>query len=206
MRAVAAAFVLLAATLAVGFGDMNTAVTLTARPTIVRGFGAVTLAGAISDPRAGELVTVEAKECGIANGFRAVAGTQTAASGVWTLDYQPRSTTVLRAAWKSTTSDQVTVKQRAPVQLVPRPGRMFRVSLYGIVPLDGKRVTVERFDPAASAWRRVQTVVVRSKSYGEYAEANVRITVKKGTTLRAVLPLAQAKPCYLAGFSTLVRT
>ncbi len=32
-----------------------------------------------------------------------------------------------------------------------------------------------------------------------------RIAVPKGTTLRAVLPLQAAKPCYLAGYSKLVR-
>ena len=102
--------------------------------------------GAISDPKAGELVTVLAKECGIATGFRAVAGAQTTASGAWTVDYRPRSTTVLRAVWGSSKSPDVTVKQRAGVQLVSRPGRTFRVSVYGIVPLDGKRVRIERFD------------------------------------------------------------
>ena len=30
--------------------------------------------------------------------------------------------------------------------------------------------------------------------------------VPKGTTLRAVLPLAAAKPCYLGGYSKLIRT
>lgn len=204
--AVATTLVLLAATLTVGFGDVNEAITLTVHPTIVRGDGVVSLAGAISEPKGGELVTVQGKECGIATGFRAVAGTQTTAAGGWTVDYRPRSTTVLRAAWQSSTSSEVTVKQRMGVQLVARPGHTYRVSVFGIVPLDGKRVTVERFDPGTGTWRRVQTVVVHSASYGEYAEkTGVKIAVPKGTTLRAVLPLAQSKPCYLAGYSPLIR-
>ncbi len=53
----------------------------------------------------------------------------------------------------------------------------------------------------------MQTVVVRADSYGEFAEKDhFKIAVPKGTTLRAVLPLAQAKPCYLAGYSKLIRT
>ena len=32
------------------------------------------------------------------------------------------------------------------------------------------------------------------------------VAVRRGTTLRAVLPLASARPCYLAGYSKLVRT
>jgi len=207
MKAVIATLVLIAATFAVGFGDMNEAVTLSARPAVAAADGPITLFGAISEPKVGELVTVLAKECGIATGFRAVAGAQTTASGAWTVDYRPRSTTVLRAVWGSSKSPDVTVKQRAGVQLVSRPGRTFRVSVYGIVPLDGKRVTIERFDSARRLWRYVQTVVVHSASYGEYAEkTGVRIRVPQGTTLRAVLSLAQAKPCYLAGVSPIVRS
>lgn len=207
MKAVVATLVLVAATLAMGFRDMNEAVTLSARPAVAAADAPITLSGAISVPKAGELVTVQAKECGIATGFRAVAGAQTTATGAWTVDYRPRSTTVLRAVWGSSTSPDVTVKQRAGVQLVARPGRTFRVSVYGIVPLDGKRVTIERFDRARRVWRKVQTVVVHSESYGEYAEkTGVRIRVPQGTSLRAVLPLAQAKPCYLAGVSPIVRS
>jgi hypothetical protein len=207
MRAVAVLLALLAASVTVAFGAAGGTVSLTARPGIAAADTSISLSGAISVAKAGELVTVLAKECGIATGFRAVAGAQTTASGAWTVDYRPRSTTVLRAVWQSSKSPVVTVMQRAGVQLVSRPGRTFRVSVYGIVPLDGKRVTIERFDTAARVWRRVQTVVVHSASYGEYAEkTGVRIGVPRGTTLRAVLPLAQAKPCYLAGYSPIVRT
>ena len=37
-------------------------------------------------------------------------------------------------------------------------------------------------------------------------EAFIKVDVPKGTTLRAVLPLSQAKPCYLSGYSKPVRT
>ena len=37
-------------------------------------------------------------------------------------------------------------------------------------------------------------------------ERGLRFEVPKGTSIRAVLPLAQAKPCYLAGYSNIVRT
>ncbi len=183
MKAVVATLVLVAATLAMGFRDMNEAVTLSARPAVAAADAPITLSGAISVPKAGELVTVQVKERGIATGFRAVAGAQTTATGAWTVDYRPRSTTGLRAVWGSEqSSPDVTVKQRAGVQLVARPGRTFRVSVYGIVPLDGKRVTIERFDRARRVWRKVQTVVVHSESYGEYAEkTGVRIRVPQGT-------------------------
>lgn len=207
MKQTAVILALVAAAFGLGLGWARRAVTLDVRPAVAPADGPITLSGAISDPKAGALVTVLAKECGIATGFRAVAGAQTTASGAWTVDYRPRSTTVLRAVWGSSKSADVTVRQRAGVQLVSRPGRTFRVSVYGIVPLDGKRVTIERFDAVARVWRHVQTVVVHSASYGEYAEkTGVRIRVPQGTSLRAVLPLAQAKPCYLAGVSPIVRS
>jgi hypothetical protein len=207
VRATVVCLALLTTMLAAGFRAADAGVSLSARPAIAPADGPITLGGAISEPKAGELVTVQAKECGIATGFRAVAGAQTAASGAWTVDYRPRSTTIFRAVWKDSASKDVRVLQRAGVQLVPRPGRTFRVAVYGIVPLDGKRVTIERFVPSTRKWLRVQTVVVRSESYGEYAErSGVRINVPTGTTLRAVLPRGQAKPCYLAGYSPIVRT
>ena len=41
---------------------------------------------------------------------------------------------------------------------------------------------------------------------GSWSEGTFTLSIPKGTLIRAVLPLSQAKPCYLAGFSRTVRT
>ena len=71
--------------------------------------------------------------------------------------------------------------------------------------VDGKRIRIERLTPAG--WKLLQTVVVKTEGYNGWAEKdNLRFKVPKGTTIRAVLPRSQAGPCYLAGYSKLLRT
>jgi hypothetical protein len=195
-----------AAALGLGLGGSPPAVTLSVLPTIAPAYRTVTLSGTIGNPKAGELVTVQGKECGVAGSFRALAAAQTTAGGGWSVDYMPRAMTVFRASWGGAVSTEVTVRVRAFVAIYPRTGNRFRVAVSTVGRLDRKRVAIERFDRGASKWRSVQTVVVSSGAYGEYADKVVRIAVPKGTTVRAVLPLSQAKPCYLAGYSKLIRT
>lgn len=192
--------------IATAIASPSDSVTIAAYPTLVTGRQPITLSGHIELAAAGELVTVEGKECGVPGGFRGLAAAQTTAGGAWTTEYNPRAKTTLRAAWRDGTSAQLTVLVRAPVNLIPISATRVSVSAYGIGRMEGKRVSIERFDTRSRTWRSVKTVVLES-DYGEYAERkNVKIAVPKGTTLRAVLPLAQAKPCYLAGYSKLIRT
>jgi hypothetical protein len=200
--------VALAAALGLALGGSSPEVTLSAQPLIIRADARVTLVGQISSGAANEYVAVQGKECGVpGTGFRSVAGALTTAGGAWSAQPQYlQSTTKLRAAWKSYRSPVVTVQVRAGVDLSERSGHRWHVGVGGIGRFDGKRLFVQRFDTGSRTWRRVTTVVVETSSYGGYAEKNdVRLHVPKGTTLRAVLPLAEAKPCYLAGYSALVR-
>jgi hypothetical protein len=200
--------VALASALGLGLGGSTPQVTLSAQQLIVRADAKVTLVGQVASGQANELVTVQGKECGVPGAFfRSLAGTQTTAGGSWTVQQYLQSTASLRAVWNGHRSNVVTVKVRIGVDLAPRPGHRYRVGVGGIGRFDGKRVIVERFDQASRTWRKVLTVVVRDSGYGGYAEKDgVRIPVPKGTTLRAVFPLAEARPCYLAGYSSLIRT
>jgi hypothetical protein len=151
-------------------------------------------------------VTVEGKECGVAGGvFRGVAAAQTVEGGGWSVEYRPRTETNLRAVWGRDVSREVTLLRRAPVTFVQRPGGLLRVTVYGIPTMVGKRVTIERLDTRSRVWRAVRTVVLTS-DYAEFGQALVRVKVPKGTTLRAVMPLSQSKPCYLPGTSAPVKT
>jgi hypothetical protein len=60
-------------------------------------------------------------------------------------------------------------------------------------------------------WTRVRTVTL-TETYaspgnsGVWTDADFRLAVPAGTVLRAVLPAAQARPCYLGTASNPVRT
>jgi hypothetical protein len=51
----------------------------------------------------------------------------------------------------------------------------------------------------------MRSVVLTKSGYGGSASATFRAAVPKGTLIQAVLPRSQAPPCYLAGYSNLVR-
>jgi hypothetical protein len=202
------AYGLVAASLAslAAAGPLADSVTMRARSTVLRtGEFGVGVYGTISSGAAGEYVAVTGKECGIPGAFfRALGGATTTEGGNWETSANVNTTTTLRAEWKDAKSETTVVRVRAYVRLVKqRRAYVLTVGL-PVVPIDGKRVTVQRLTP--SGWKPLQTVVMKS-SYGGWGEQRgLRFKVPKRTTLRAVLPLSQAKPCYLAGYSNLVRT
>jgi hypothetical protein len=193
-----------AALLGLGLGGSASGVTLFASPLVVRADAKVAFSGQISSGAANEYVAVQGKECGVPGaGFRSITGALTTEDGRWTAPPQYlQSTTKLRAAWGDDVSATVTARVRAAVSLVPHLRNHFTVGAGGVGRFDGKRVTIERLD---HGWRRVRTVVVEASDYGGYAEKDIVLKVPKGTLVRAALPLSQAKPCYLAGYSKLVR-
>jgi hypothetical protein len=153
-----------------------------------------------------EYVAVQGKECGIPGAFfRSLWGASTNEGGGWEARFFLRTKTVLRAVSGNDVSPTLTIQVRAPVYLAPMPGRpgRFRLATWGgAVSLAGKRVRIERFDRTARKWKVVRTLVVDVDQTNEA----FRIAVPKGTTVRAHLPLSQTKPCYLAGYSMLIRT
>jgi hypothetical protein len=188
-------------------GVLADSVTIRAQSTVLRASDInVLVVGGISSGAEGEPVSVRGKECGVPGAFfRALGAATTTAGGGWDATIFIRTTTTLRAEWKGAESASVTVRRRASVSLTKEP-HGFRVSTGGAVGRwDGKRVRIERLTPAG--WKLLQTVVVRSEDYPQLAERDgLRFKVPKGTTLRAVLSLSQAEPCYLAGYSKLIRT
>ena len=209
MRRVVAATVLLAAVLAglAAASPLADSVTLQARATVLRtGEYSVGVFGQVSSGAEGEYVAVLGKECGIPGAFfRGIGGATTTAGGQYEAAATIRTKTTLRADWKGAKSKTVVVTPRAYVSLTKEP-RGFRVGVASeVANVDGRRVRIERLTPAG--WKLLQTVVLRTASYNGYAEKDkLRFKVPKGTTIRAVLPRAQAGPCYLAGYSKLIRT
>jgi hypothetical protein len=183
-------------------------VTIFARPTILDS-GPITVFGSVANGRAGEEVVIQARDCG-SSFFRVFAGAETRDGGGYSTLMYPRVTTTMRAVWGDAASNQVTVQVRASVSLLrQRTGDGFRVAAGGIRSFWRKHVLVQ--ERRGSAWRTVKKVVLTDSvgtiaGAGSWTEAKFRLPGRKGTLIRAVLPLSQAKPCYLAGVSRTLRT
>lgn len=198
-------------------------ISLGVRPAVLRFGEKPDIFGAVTSARAGEEVTVQFRQCGLyPEQYRSFMTTETAEGGTWSLAELlfvrlgiPASGT-FRALWNGETSREVKVQVRASVRLVPLPvrgGRRFQVLVAGTQSFWHRRVRIERFDIRLRAWRLVRTVLVtESLTNKEYGSPTIldgtepfRVDVPRGTTLRAVLPLEAARPCYLAGYSLLLR-
>lgn len=205
--AVAAALVGAGAETASGRVEAN--VTLSARPTVVSGnVGLVTLTGAIDSGREGETVTIQVKDCGLRS-YTGVASATTRAGGSFIAELRPGISTSIRAAWKGATSAPVAVKKVPVITLEQRSARRFEVGISGKGQFWRKKVLFQR--RTGGKWATVKTVVL-TETAGQPGFAYVRssaeftASVPKGSQVRVVLPLSQAKPCYLAATSAPIRT
>jgi hypothetical protein len=183
-------------------------VTMRARASVLRsGEFSVGMFGAVSNGAEGEYVAVKGLECGIPGAFfRGISGATTTAGGNWEASVMVRTKTTFRAEWKGAKSPPVVVTPRAFVTLTKEEDG-FRVAVASeVANVDGRRVTIERL--TQTGWRKLRTVVLDADDgYAQYGEKKkLKFAVPKGTTLRAVLPRSQSGPCYLAGYSKLLRT
>ena len=186
----------------------STAVSIGVRNPVLRWGEQATLFGSISSSRPDEKVVIEVKECGQPS-FRDVAWAYSQQGGGWTYDIGARANSQYRASWGDDRSETVGVLQRPSVNVILRPGSRSEVSVGGLYPFTGKRVSLQVFDRKARSWKHVQSVKLRA--YGGaglyvWTSARFRSRLPKNAQARGVLTLAQAKPCYLAGYSGIVQT
>lgn len=182
-------------------------------PVTILARGPFMLYGSVATDRADEIVTIQAKDCGSPSAtFRDVAEARTREGGSWSLEFSTGVTSTLRAVWKDNLSGPITVRQRANVRLLPLASRRgFTVTVSGKTQFWRKRVLFQRFDRRLGTWKLVKVVVLTETGgfpgYGGAATwAKFRASLPKGTLVRALFPRSQARPCYLAGVSKLVRT
>lgn len=178
-------------------------VTIAAQPTVARWLQQVTLFGSVESRRADEIVTIEAKDCG-QQAFRELKSARTREGGGWSTQFSTLINTTLRAVWSGQASAPITVRARPGVLLRRRSSRRFDLGVQahsGGAVFWRKRVLFQRFDRRLGTWTTARRVVLTNTG-----SATFRASVPKGSLLRAVLPLSQARPCYLAGYSSQVRT
>ena len=190
----------------IGAVAVSERVTLLARPTVLAASQATTLFGSVDNGRAGEIVTIQAKDCG-QRFFTGISSATTRDGGAWTEEYFPAITTTFRAVWKGAASAQVTVRLHPRVSLFQRSPRRFEIFVGGA--FWRKSVLIQRRQQGS--WKTVRSVLLTdtySQPGSRFATtgATFGASYSKGTQIRAVLPLSQARPCYLAGVSNTVRT
>jgi hypothetical protein len=185
--------------------------TLSADPaivTIATGTEASTtiLAGTVPDAGPDDDVVIEAKECG-ATSYLPVRRGHTDASGAFHEALGPAILTSYRARAKGAVSTTVTVQTRPGIRFAHVRGTRFDVWMLALRFFDGRFGRLERFDNASGRWLLVKRVKLSRRSGVSLAVtgANFTAPAKRGWLVRFVLPRDQARPCYLAGFSPLVR-
>lgn len=201
------------------------AVTLVVQPTIVRSMSQrMLIYGSVSSGGAGKKVTIQFKACGSSPpGFRDLLETTTRAGGGFSFaELQPFTmgvSGVFRAVSGDDVSDEVSVQQLAGVFLpYPRNGR-FRAGVQATVSLWRRHVLLQRLDRARGTWITMRRLVLTDQQAPLsgpglpstprptlFLTERFRPAVKRGTMIRVVFPLSQARPCYLAGVSEVRRT
>ena len=159
--------------------------------------GFVHFAGGVSGSGE-ERVRLQASRCGAP--WRDVAEAVTS-GGAWRLSLSVEIGTAFRARWKRATSRIVKVGARPFVSLERgETNGWWLVQIYALRSFRGRTGLIERASPVG--WRVLRRVRLTrnelAETYGAFRAPRLR------GTLRAVLPRSQTRPCYLAGYSTIV--
>jgi hypothetical protein len=182
-------------------------VTIFARPTVIRWAESATLYGAADGAGHQDTVTIEVRDCG-SSFFRTFVEVHPSSGGGWTTPAGNAVTSTYRAVWRNATSATVTIRQGANVGLERRrAGGGFTVAVSGKRSFWRKSVQIQRRQ--GGSWRTVRSVrltdSLSSTGVVSVSAATFRLAVPRGTSLRAFLPAAQAKPCYVASTSRPIR-
>jgi hypothetical protein len=178
-------------------------VTIAARPTIARLGEPVSIFGSVESPRTDEIVTIQAKDCR-QQFFRDFASARTREGGAWSTQTWTNVNTTLRAVWNGHTSAEIFVRKRAGILLRQRSPKRFSVSVqnHAGAMFWRRHFLFQRFERRLGTWVIVRRVVLTESD----GSTTFTASVPKGSLVRAVIPLSQARPCYAAGYSPLLRT
>jgi hypothetical protein len=197
--------------LALGGSAAETISVTSARPAIARWAEPVTITGGVGSGQAGVDIYIDAQSCGDRL-WEMISGAHTGPGGGFSAEFGAGVNLLVRARAEGATSNVVKIQQRPSVTLQQGPRGTFWVNVNAGRSFWKKRVTLQRYVPAARSWQSVRAAVLadsgsRPGSAFIWSKTEkLRQQLAKGTIVRATLPLAQAKPCYAAGYSNLLRT
>jgi hypothetical protein len=189
------------------------AITITVRPTIYGRQSPLVVSGSVTSGKADQKVTLQYKQCGLLPAqFRDQTEVTTHEGGGWSLETGILANGTFRALSEGDISNEVQVQKRVDVRLEPAPPRRFVVNVVERFQFWRKQVLIQRFHRGQRKWllvkklRLVNTDAAPGSVYVWSSTDEFALDVPKGTTVRAVLPLAQAKPCHIGGYSNLLVT
>jgi hypothetical protein len=189
------------------------AVTINVRPTIQGRAGPLVVSGSVTSGKKDERVTVQFKQCGLYPAqFRDHMELTTHDGGGFSLETGVSANGAFRAVSGGETSNEVPVQKRADVRLAPDPPKRYEVQVVEQASFWRKRVLIQRFDRKLGKWVLIKKLRLENSgaapgsAFVWSTTDEFAVPVPKGTTLRAVLPLAQAKPCHIGGYSNLLVT
>jgi hypothetical protein len=189
------------------------AITISVRPTIYGRSGPLVVSGSVTSGKKDEAVTVQFKQCGLyPTQFRDDFEVQTEEGGGWSVETGVLANGVFRAVSGGETSNEVPVQKRADVRLAPDPPKRYEVQVVESMSFWRKRVVIQRFDRRSGKWVLVKKLRLEhsgaapGSAYVWSVTDEFAVKVPKGTTIRAVLPLDQARPCHIGGYSNLLAT
>jgi hypothetical protein len=189
------------------------AITIAVRPTIYGRQGLLVVSGSVTSGAKDEKVTVQFKQCGLFPAqFRDLAEVPTEEGGGWSIETGILANGTFRAVSGSDVSNEVQAQKRVDVRLAPEPPRRYEVNVVERASFWRKQVLIQRFDKRSRKWvlakklRLVNSGAAPGSLYVWSTTDEFAVDVPKGTTIRAVLPLQQAKPCFIGGYSNLLVT
>lgn len=159
-----------------------------------------------------ELVTVQFEQCGLYPvRFRDFVEVRPETNGAWTTQLGIPANGTLRAVAGGHASNEVKVLARPDVRIEPTRSGKYQVHVVSHLSFWRKRVQLQRL-VRGRGWVAMRTLRLEDSgaapgsAFVWSSSDPFPVRLPKGTTLRAVLPAAQARPCYLAGYSKLIRT
>jgi hypothetical protein len=170
----------------------------------------ITFAGRVSSGAAGELVEIQARECGRDRFYRLIAGTRTGAGGSFALDNETGGVEMFdippnayfRARWRGNVSNVVLIRVPLRPSAVWNPRRRtvrVSVSAGGTgYSFRGRFVELQR-DIGGGQWVAVRRARLSRTRTGAFA--TVFNVPTRGLTLRVFAPDATGAPCFSAGAS-----
>jgi len=175
-----------------------------------------TITGTLSTAQAGQKVDIFAQACGD-NNAKAVTTVTTTTGGAFTYQAQPALGTSYHARYKATAgvvmSTPVNVTVRPSVTLVRLAKNKFGVNVVANQSFVGKAIAFQRYVALKKRWSTVRTITLGTRATQATPLAGTTVSSKtftvrlvRGLRVRAVLPPAQAAPCYLAASSATIRS
>jgi lipoprotein-anchoring transpeptidase ErfK/SrfK len=193
-----------------GAGDAQVpSVALVARPTVLGPAQLTTLRGTISNQREREQVELRVKDCGQLS-TRSLGLAYTGPGGTFEQDFSPGVNATVTAHWNGAVSAPIQLRQEPYLRLRGRRAGRFQIGVGSRGWMWHKKVTIQR--RVGGRWTAVKKVALtdsaNTSGQGGYSwtGAEFRLRVARGSTIRALLPRSQAKPCYLASVSNNIRT